>query len=155
MDYQSQINALEARIRALEEPNFFSDKFIELLIQTGFLKLDSRISYESQLQRIYYMLFVRAIDDVYVISATPNEYIQPFTVNVTTNVINSNLNGLSDDQQVTLTSTGSLPSPLLTGQFYYVIDATANSFKLSLTAGGSAIDITDTGVGVHYWEYIT
>lgn len=84
MDYQSQINALEARIKALEEPNFFSD-----------------------------------------------------------------------DQQVTLTSTGSLPSPLLTGQFYYVIDATTNSFKLSLTSGGSAIDITDTGVGVHYWEYIT
>jgi hypothetical protein len=46
-------------------------------------------------------------------------------------------------------STGTLPSPLVEGTIYYVIAEgyTADSFEVSLTALGSAIDTTTDGTG--------
>ena len=32
---------------------------------------------------------------------------------------------------------------------YYVINSTNNEFELSLTSGGSVVDITDNGTGTH------
>lgn len=58
--------------------------------------------------------------------------------------------GYSDAQAVTLTTTGSLPSPLATATTYYMRDVGTNVyfFKLAATAGGSAINITNVGTGV-------
>ncbi len=58
--------------------------------------------------------------------------------------------GYTDDQAVTLTTTGTLPAPLATATTYYMRDISTNVFffKLAATAGGSAIDITTTGSGV-------
>ncbi len=49
-------------------------------------------------------------------------------------------------------STGILPSPLSPDTFYHVIDdgLTATTLKVSLTEGGSSVDITDTGTGTHF-----
>jgi len=48
-------------------------------------------------------------------------------------------------------SGGVLPSPLREDTDYYVQSLpTETSFKLSATAGGAAIDITDAGSGTHY-----
>lgn len=57
--------------------------------------------------------------------------------------------GYSDNQAVTLTTTGSLPSPLATATTYYLRDVGTNVyfFKLAATAGGAAINITTTGTG--------
>lgn len=57
--------------------------------------------------------------------------------------------GLVDDDQIELTTTGTLPAGLSTGTTYYVISATANTFQLSATQAGAAIDITDAGTGTH------
>lgn len=48
-------------------------------------------------------------------------------------------------------SGGVLPSPLVVDTDYYVQSVPSSStFTLSLTEGGAAIDITDTGTGTHY-----
>lgn len=59
--------------------------------------------------------------------------------------------GYSDNQALTLTTSGTLPSPLATGTPYYMRDVGTNVyfFKLALTAGGTAINITTTGSGTH------
>lgn len=59
--------------------------------------------------------------------------------------------GYSDEQAVTLTTSGVLPSPLLTATTYYMRDVSTNVyfFKLAATAGGAAINITTTGSGTH------
>lgn len=60
-------------------------------------------------------------------------------------------NALVGDQ-VTFTTTGTLPSPLLTGQTYYITSITTGStykYQVSLTSGGSAIVFTTAGTGVH------
>jgi hypothetical protein len=42
--------------------------------------------------------------------------------------------------------TGTIPSGLNDNDEYYVIDSTVDSFRLSLDIGGSAVDITSTGI---------
>ena len=51
---------------------------------------------------------------------------------------------------VTLSSSDTLPAGLSASTLYYVVGVVAlTSFQLSATLGGSAIDITDVGVGTH------
>lgn len=55
------------------------------------------------------------------------------------------------DQMVWLTTTGALPTGLSTSAAYYVLAAglTTSNVRLSLTAGGAAINTTGTQSGVH------
>lgn len=48
-----------------------------------------------------------------------------------------------------------LPSPLSTSTTYYVRDVTTDTFKVSSTAGGAAITLTDSGVGVIYTKWLS
>jgi hypothetical protein len=74
-----------------------------------------------------------------------------FTVNAGTDVITSNAHGLSDTNLIIVKSDDTLPAGLAEYTEYYVRDATANTFKVAATSGGTAIDITDTGTGTHSW----
>lgn len=74
-----------------------------------------------------------------------------FTADLTTDVLTSTAHGLVANQTVTVRNAGGgLPAGLLATLKYYVRDVTANTFKLSLTAGGAAIDITSNGTGTQY-----
>lgn len=70
-----------------------------------------------------------------------------FTVDTTLDLINATAHGLVDGEQVVLKTSGTLPAPFVTNKPYYVINATTNTFRLSLTSGGAAVDITSSGTG--------
>lgn len=53
------------------------------------------------------------------------------------------------DGDIVQASGADLPAGLAINTLYYVINKTTNDFELSLTEGGSAIDITDNGTGTH------
>jgi len=72
-----------------------------------------------------------------------------FTANASTNILTSTAHGLSNGDRIWVDSTDTLPAPLDWNLYYYVINKTTNTFQLSLTSGGSAIDITNTGSGTH------
>jgi hypothetical protein len=55
----------------------------------------------------------------------------------------------ADDDIVDFTTSGSLPSPITSGTDYYVVNATADTFKVSTTKGGSAENLTNQGTGNH------
>lgn len=65
-------------------------------------------------------------------------------------VISWTSHGLSVNQPMTFTTTGALPTGLTAGTAYYVISAGfgANSFEVSTTVGGSAINTSSAGSGV-------
>jgi len=46
-------------------------------------------------------------------------------------------------------SGGALPAPLAEGTVYHVRDRAPNDFKVALTAGGDAVDLTSAGTGTH------
>jgi hypothetical protein len=69
------------------------------------------------------------------------------TVDSTGDTITSYGHGLVNDDQVVVVPVNneSLPSGLTAGTSYYVVNAAADTFKLSTTQGGSPVDITSTG----------
>ena len=73
------------------------------------------------------------------------------SVNITTgspaNTFNAAAHGLANIVRVT--TTGTLPAPLVVRTDYYVVGVTANTFQLSATFNGAAIPITTIGVGTH------
>jgi hypothetical protein len=81
-------------------------------------------------------------------------YSNTFTANAGTDVMTTPSGSLPiTGIPVILTTTGTLPAGLTTGTIYYVINASATTFKLATNSDnaftGTAIDITDTGTGTH------
>jgi len=75
----------------------------------------------------------------------------PYTVDVTSNILTTaGKVYFENDQNVYVSTEDTPPPPLTTTGNYFVINSTGQSFKLSLTQGGAAINITDTGVGKQY-----
>lgn len=70
-------------------------------------------------------------------------------VNAGTDTITITSHGLTNGDPVQFSSTGTLPAGLSAGTTYYVINSATNTFKVSATSGGGAVDITDTGSGTH------
>jgi len=70
-------------------------------------------------------------------------------VDVTNNLITSAGHGFSNNSRIYYTNTGTAIGGLSSGTFYYVVNATANTFGLSTSSGGSTIDLTSQGVGDH------
>ncbi|MEE4381056.1 MAG: hypothetical protein V2J02_03590, partial [Pseudomonadales bacterium] len=68
------------------------------------------------------------------------------SVDAGTDTITLNGHGLQDDARVVFFG-ADLPAPLVEGTTYFVINATANTFQVSATQGGAAIDLTDAGSG--------
>jgi hypothetical protein len=74
-----------------------------------------------------------------------------FTVVAATDLCTAADMRFHDGLRVRVTSTTTLPAGLVAATDYYVIQADRDlgTFKLSLTLGGAAVDITDTGTGTH------
>jgi hypothetical protein len=66
-----------------------------------------------------------------------------------TNTITITSHGFSNGNRLLFTSTGAVPTGLVAGTQYYVINKTANTFQISTSIGGSAVSITDVGSGLH------
>lgn len=78
-----------------------------------------------------------------------DQAIGTFTVNASTDVVTLAGHGLSEGTRIRVASGTTLPAGLSAATDYFVRDVTPNTFKLSATAGGSAVDITNTGTGTH------
>jgi len=68
-------------------------------------------------------------------------------INTGTEFFTSVAHGLVNGDQVFIDSTGTMPAPLERKVVYYVINKTVDTFQLSLTSGGSAINVTSAGTG--------
>lgn len=73
---------------------------------------------------------------------------------VTSNTIQSAGNGLSNSMRLLLSATvgGSLPTGLSSTVVYFVVGVATNTFQVSLTDGGSAVDIS--GQGQLFWQRV-
>jgi hypothetical protein len=95
-------------------------------------------------------------DRVGFINANANTYKGSiaFTVTIASPaVVTSNSHGLSVNDPWTPNTTGALPTGLTAGTTYFVIAAGfgANSFQVSTTVGGSAVNTSGSQSGTHNW----
>lgn len=71
-----------------------------------------------------------------------------FTALASTDVCTSTAHGYTDTTRVQVEAeNGTLPAGLADNTTYFIRDSAANTFKLALTSGGSAIDLTTDGNG--------
>ena len=70
-------------------------------------------------------------------------------VDTGTDTITIASHGFTNTMIVRFSSVGTLPAGLTAGTVYYIINATTNTFKVSLTEGGAAVNIASGGSGTH------
>jgi hypothetical protein len=77
------------------------------------------------------------------LGSTPNGGATPknFVAQPSTDLIYCPSHGYADTTKVVFWL-GTAPAPLVSGTIYYVRDATADTFKVAATSGGTAIDLT-------------
>jgi len=71
-----------------------------------------------------------------------SKLVAEFTADEATDLITSSGHGLNNEDLIQLTTDGTLPVGLEVTTNYYVINATTDTFQVSLTKGGVAVDIT-------------
>jgi hypothetical protein len=88
--------------------------------------------------------------------ATPLRGVGTVDTVLANDTILSPVHGLVNNDRVILFNVfgTALPTGLTEGVAYHVVNATADSFKVALTSGGAAVDITAVGGGELYWERI-
>lgn len=75
----------------------------------------------------------------------PNVYVSNF--DDTTETFTANAHGLANGTRVWI-SAGTLPTGFSVSTNYYVVNTAANTFQLSATQGGAAVNATGTGSGI-------
>lgn len=73
----------------------------------------------------------------------------------TPGVVTFTAHGLPNGKEVKFTTTGSLPTGIVSGTIYYVVNTAANTFQISATAGGAAINTTGSQSGTHTCRYLS
>ncbi len=72
------------------------------------------------------------------------------TISIATpGVVTWNSHGLSNGAAVRFLTTGALPTGLTAGTIYYVVNSATNTFQVSATPGGSAINTSGTQSGTN------
>lgn len=71
----------------------------------------------------------------------------PVTVNAGTDIVTLAAHGMAANTKIKFLGT-TPPDPLVFGTVYYLVVDTAGTFKVALTSGGAAVDITSNGVNV-------
>jgi len=132
----------------------------------GALSLDSRIAskdyYGIRTNGQAYRVFnnIAGFQAIYEFPDMPenNTTGQTFTAD-SSDVITCAGHGFQNGDKVRVTTTAAdLPSGLAVDTTYYVRDAATNTFKVSATVGGAAVNIADAGTGTHTvvgWEKLT
>lgn len=152
---EQQVNELQQKVNAIYSDTGFPDSILNLLSRKGFMRLKEKIrSFNATFGYYYYDVLWESDSDSFFHVAYRGQDLKKFTVNPTTDVCTSASHGFTNGDLLRLRSSGTLPAPLAIVTNYYVISATNDTYKLSLSPGGSAINITDVGTGVHYVEVI-
>ena len=102
---------------------------------------------------------VKEADDSVVVNAnTANVTVQPtftFTVDTANEWIKHNNTRVEEGDQVVFSSTDTLPDGLTAGTRYFVLEKPSpNCFRVSESASGPVVNITDTGTGTHSYRIV-
>lgn len=102
------------------------------------------------------VIFSATVDRLWRLDNTALSWVPVSKVTALTSISNASpavftlvAHGLSDDDQIVLSTSGTLPAGLTAGTVYYVIEAADDTFQVSTTSGGSAVNTSSAGSGTH------
>ena len=158
-DLERQIEALTKKVDDFSNPTSISDQFLKTLSDKGFVRITETLptsftttdSYDSK----YFYMFATIEDKQFVFSnINSQDFTKIRTVSISDDTFTANTEGFGTNNIFTFWSTDTPPSPIVNGGTYYVRDITTDTFKVSATSGGAAINITDIGSGTHFLQRI-
>lgn len=161
MDTQQEISQLKKQVRELlewkkerteQQLSFPLERRSIDIIASKFLKVTDSINFvRTNGREVPTFIIGESNNRVYTFQALPNLF--QYSVNITTDVFTSTI-ALPNDTQVELFSTQVVPAGVTSGTTYYTVSVSGNTFKLSATSGGAAINITSVGTGDHYFYFV-
>jgi hypothetical protein len=92
------------------------------------------------------------------LTASPNVSLGNPTITIASPaVVTLTAHGLTENDEIQFTTTGALPTGIVSGTTYYVIGTglTANTFQFSATFGGSAVNTSGSQSGTHTLTRVT
>jgi hypothetical protein len=105
--------------------------------------------------------FAATVDRLFRLNNTDLSWIPSSKVTALTSISNGtpavftkNSHGLANGDALVLSTSGTLPTGLTVGTVYYVINQATNTFNVSLTVGGAAVNTTGAGSGTHSMTYV-
>lgn len=133
----------------------FPEEVARGLSKKGFMRVVKSLRSFGQSGATFDEFFTEFDNVQTVISGIPASQYVPFSVaNISTDTLSGRLGADTIGMQVVAVSSSELPDTLLSGQIYYIINATGTTFQLSGTPGGSPIPINDSGTGFHFVRFI-
>lgn len=143
---ENKIAELERRVQALENPRTLNKDLEDLLRKAGFFQLEQLYkTFESQNVDNYFLVFTAGHERYQVAVMNAGNMVQ-VAANPDNDTLNAPSHGFKNNDRVWILTTGTLPNPLESA-VYNVVSATASSFKLALTPGGTPVNITTRGIG--------
>ena len=157
-ELQQQVNALQSKVDNLISGNM-SDEFFGKLASEGFIRIDEVLTTslwtQDEVTAIYYYMFSTIDNKRFVFSnVNAGDFIKISKVNLASDTFTSGSSKLGDTHMYTFWSTVTPPAPLINGGTYYITNATDDTFQLTYTYGGAALNITDIGTGFHFLKKI-
>lgn len=156
---QDEIDELKKKVEDLYSPTSFPVSIMENLTKNGFVKITQTLptSYTTNtgFKAVYYYMF-SDIDGKKVVfsNISYKDFTKIQSINTSTDTFTASNHGLGDGDILTFWSTTTPPGPITMGQTVYVVSSATDTFKLSATLGGAAIDLTDIGTGLHFLQRI-
>lgn len=118
------------------------------LVSTGVLPLPLQASPLGPTSTRYFV--INSDTDTFQLATSPATERASFNAtSVTNSFVSIPGHGLSNGTQVSLITSGDLPSGLFKSRPYFVVNASVNTFQFSETLGGTAIALLDGGTGTH------
>ena len=149
-DLERQIEALTKKVDDFSNPTTMPEQFLKTLSDKGFVRFKTGLTTYTNPSGLEFKSYIAEfLNTGGLIGYTPKSYLLKFTAE-TSDVCTSPNHQMIDDLGVFVVSTGVFPAPLGNNAQYFIIDATANTFKLSLSPAGPAVNITSTGGGDNY-----
>jgi hypothetical protein len=146
-----KVEELEKKINEFTNPALISEQFLTNLVKKGFMRVKTILQYNNTSGLEFRTLFIDHNEQITALTGFDRNYYIQFTA-ATSDTCTSYGHTLQDDDQVYLISTGTLPSPLNNTTPYYIINSSTDTFKLSTSVGGAAVNITSVGSGTHYLQ---
>lgn len=144
-----EVAQLKKQVESLSNPATISEEFLKTLVAKGFLRKSLYLTYEGSSGMMFTTVFADYENRTTALTGFDKSYYIKFTAE-TSDTCTSPNHGLANNTPVYVVSTGTIPAGLSPLTQYYIINSATNTFKLSTSIGGAAVNITSAGSGAHY-----
>jgi len=150
VELEQKVADLSRKVEDFTNPALIPEQFLKALVSKGFVRADfDIITFENASAGTFPSFMADFKEKRGLISYTPSDRLVLYTAR-TNDTLTSVNHGLSNTQQVYALTTGQHPAPLNPQQVFFVRDATTDTFKVALSSGGAAVNITTVGSGNNY-----